>query len=467
MRRQRGGWVGWIVFFGVVAAVVFAWPRGLGEKVQAAVAQTGLMGTAAASPKPGASPAAAAREVPVVAARAKKGDLPIHIDGLGTVTPFQTVTVRSRVDGQLMKLGYEEGQDVKVNDLLVEIDPRPFDAALTQAQANKAKDEAQLSNAITDLKRYQEAGSLVPEQQRVTQAALVKQFEAQIKTDDSQIETAKLNLVYCEIRAPISGRVGLRPVDLGNMVHAADPNGLCVITELHPIAVVFSIPQDSISIVMQKMKGGSLPVEAWDKELKNKIADGSLLAIDNEVDVGTGTVKLKGKFANDDNALFPNQFVNARLLVDTLRNTVIIPAAGVQRGPDFAFAYVVKADNTVEMRTIKPGPTEGDLIAISDGLQPGEVVVTDGADKLIAGSKVAAKVAGETPPAGAKDATTNREGHASPAPSPSPVAGGPEAVPALGSPVESSPSSAPTTGTHGGHHPSGLQGGHRKTDGQP
>jgi multidrug efflux system membrane fusion protein len=332
------------------------------------------------------------RAVPVVGATARSGDLGVYQTGLGTVTPVRTVTVRSRVDGELVSVAYREGQLVHAGDLLAQIDARPFHVQLLQAEGQLAKDEAALKNAKIDLDRYKVLfdQNLVPRQQLDAQVATADQLSAAIESDRAQVESAKLNLTYSRIVAPLSGIVGLRLVDPGNMVHASDANGLLVITEQQPIAVVFSIPADHLQPVIQQTKAGHrLVVEAWDRDLKRKLATGSLLAIDNQIDQTTGTVRIKALFPNDDLSLYPNQFVNARLLVDTVHRAVLVPTAALQRSPQSTYVYVVKPDATVEMRNVEVQLTEGDDSAIRKGVSPGDVVVVDGVDKLQPGTSVA------------------------------------------------------------------------------
>jgi len=340
---------------------------------------------------------AAAREIPVVGLAARTGELGLFVTGLGTVTAVNTVTVRSRVDGQLINVAYREGEIVREGDLLAEIDPRPFQVQLLSAEGQLAKDEAALKNARLDLERYKSLvdQGLIPRQQIDAQATTVNQDEGAIQSDRAQMESAKLNLTYSRITAPTSGRVGLRLIDPGNIVHASDANGLVVITQLQPIAVVFTIPADRLPAVLTQTRAGRrLAVEAWDRDLKSRLATGSLLAVDNQIDTATGTVRIKALFPNEDLALYPNQFVNARLLVSTLRNVVLVSTAALQRSPQSAFVWVVKPDGTVEMRNVEVQLTEGDDTAVRGGVSAGEVVVVDGVDKLQPGAKVVLSVPG-------------------------------------------------------------------------
>jgi multidrug efflux system membrane fusion protein len=335
--------------------------------------------------------------VPVVVASAVRGDLPVYFNGLGTVTAFNTVTVRSRVDGQLINVAFREGQYVHEGDLLVQIDPRPFQVQFEQAEGQLAKDQAQRKDAQVNLERYKLLFNegVIPQQQLDTQAALVGQFDGAITSDQSQIANAKLQLTYSRITAPISGRIGLRLVDAGNIVHATDTNGLLVITQLQPIAVISTLPQDQLPQVNAKLRSGAqLTAEAYDRDDTTKIATGKLQTIDNQIDVTTGTYKLKSVFSNGDNALFPNQFVNVHLLVDNKPNLTIVPAAAIQRGPRGTYVYAVGSDNTAKIHSVTIAQTTGNNIGLSDGLTAGDVVVIDGADKLQDGSKVTPSFAG-------------------------------------------------------------------------
>jgi len=339
--------------------------------------------------------------VPVVAAEAKRANFNVYLTGLGSVTPVNTVTVRTRVDGQLMEVLFREGQIVGSNELMARIDPRPFEVQLTQAEGQMARDVAQLKNAQLDLERYRmlwEQDS-VSKQVLDTQEALVRQLEGALKTDQGQIDSAKLQLVYCRILSPISGRVGLRLVDPGNIVHVTDTSGLVVITQLQPITVIFPLSEDYLPQVLGGLKTGRpMPVEAYDRAMKQKLATGSLLTVDNQIDPTTGTVRLRAIFSNEKNELFPNQFVNARLLVDVVRGVTVIPSPAVQRGAQGTFVYVVKADRTATVRPIDVGEVQGGETSVKIGLSPGELVVVDGADRLREGTRV--ELRGQSPSTG-------------------------------------------------------------------
>lgn len=336
--------------------------------------------------------------VPVSATPAKREDMPVYLVGLGSVTPLYAVSIKSRVDGQLVQVSYKEGQHVSKGDLLAVIDPRPFEVALDQAQAQSFKDKASLRDAQLNYERFksllQQSGAM-SQQQVDTQRATVDQYEGAVRTDEAAIENAKLNLTYCHITSPISGRVGLRLVDPGNMVHASDANPLLVITQLQPITVIFTLPEDQLPSVAHHMRSGPLEVDAYSRDDQTKLTTGELLTIDNEIDQTTGTGRLKAVFDNKSDELWPNQFVNVHLLLNVLKDSTVVPAAAVQRGPQGTFAYVVKSDSTVEVRPVTVQMTQNNISAISKGLTPGEIVVTDGQDKLQAGSKVEAR---NTPP---------------------------------------------------------------------
>jgi multidrug efflux system membrane fusion protein len=331
--------------------------------------------------------------IPVATGVAQVGEIPIYLSGLGTVVPMRTVIVRSRVDGELIRINFTEGQYVKEGEVLAQVDPRAFQVQLDQAEGQLIKDRALLANARIDLERYRTLfqQDSIAKQQVDTQAALVLQYEGTVRSDQAMVDNARLLLSYARITAPISGRLGLRQVDPGNIVHAADANGVVVITEVQPITVVFTLPQDNLPALMLRVKSNAkLAVEAWDRGFRAKLGSGELLTVDNVIDITTGTVKLKAKFANADLALFPNQFVNARMLLDTRKGVLTIPSAALQRGSQGSFVYVVKDDNTVSVRPVKLGPGDGERVAVESGLAAGERVVVDGMDRLREGARVQA-----------------------------------------------------------------------------
>jgi multidrug efflux system membrane fusion protein len=334
--------------------------------------------------------AAGPRAVSVAVATVQRQDVPVYQVGLGSVTAFYTANIKSRIDGQIMRVNFQEGQIVKEGDLLILIDPRPYQVQLEQMQAQLFKDQATLRDAKLNLDRYTTlipSGSIA-QQQVDTQKSLVDQLDGQVRTDQAQIDNAKLQIVYCNITAPFTGRVGLRQVDPGNIVHAADTNPMLILTQLQPIAVVFTLPEDELPTVAQHMKNSTLAVEAYSRDNTTKLATGKLQTIDNQIDSTTGTAKLKAVFDNKDNQLWPNQFVNANLLLETRKNSTVLPAAALLRGPQGTFVYLVKQDKTVEARPVTVALTQGNIAAVSSGLNPGDVVVTDGQDKLQTGSSI-------------------------------------------------------------------------------
>ncbi|HEY3309946.1 MAG TPA: MdtA/MuxA family multidrug efflux RND transporter periplasmic adaptor subunit [Desulfuromonadaceae bacterium] len=386
-RSRLPKWILWLVLLALaIGAAIYAfnfWKSAPSENLQpAAKGQNGKAG---------------AQITPVAAVPARKSDVGVYLSGLGTVTPLNTVIVKSRVDGQLMELRFREGQNVGKGELLAVIDPRPFQVQLTQAEGQMARDRELLNNARTDLQRYKLLWQQdsIPKQQLDTQEALVRQLEGTVKIDQGQIDNARLQLTYSRITAPISGRVGLRQIDPGNMVHASDANGLVVITQLQPVSAIFPIPEDNLPKLVGRIKAGArLAVDAYDREQKLKLASGTLLTLDNQIDPTTGTVKLKAVFPNTKNELFPNQFINARLLLETQRDAVVVPTAAIQRGAQGTFVYLVKADKSVTIRSVTVGAAQNDDIAVSAGLEPGELVVVDGAERLREGSKVEVKEPG-------------------------------------------------------------------------
>lgn len=381
--RRRRQWR-WLVLIGllviVAAAVLTSKRRRDHASPDHAGARQGGPGAARGAP----------RAPQVVTATASTHDVPVHLIGLGTVTPTDSVTVRSRVDGQLLRVLFKEGQLVKAGDLLAVIDPRPYQVQLEQARGQYARDEALLANARVDLRRYRTlfAQDSVARQTLDTQAALVRQYEAAVKSDQGAIDAAKLNLVYTRILSPVTGRVGLRLVDPGNIVHATDTTGIVVVNALQPITVVFSVPEDRVPDILTRLEAGrTLKVEAYDRTRQKLLANGTLLTLDNQIDPTTGTVKLKASFPNLDYRLFPQQFVNAQLLLDTLRDATLVPTAAIQYGVQGTFVYVVNANKTVSVRPVTTGPTYEDSTVVS-GVEPGQQVVTEGTDKLTDGASV-------------------------------------------------------------------------------
>lgn len=332
--------------------------------------------------------------ISVAVAKAEIRDLPVYLTGLGSVTAFNTVVVKSRLDGQLVTVAFKEGQHVNKGDLLAVIDPRPYEVALSQAEATLFKDQSALKDAKLNLARFEDLyknGGVISRQQLDTQASQAGQLEGAVRADQAQVDNAKLQLTYTRIIAPVSGRVGLRQVDVGNMVHASDPNGLLVLTQLQPIAVIFALPEDNLPDVAKQMRKGALAVDAYSRDDKTKLASGKLLTIDNQIDPTTGTGKLKAVFTNEESVLWPNQFVNVRLLLETRKNNLVVPTPAIQRGPQGTYVFTVKPDKTVEMRPVNIAVTEGNFTAINNGVNQGELVVTDGQDKLQANTKVEIK----------------------------------------------------------------------------
>lgn len=372
--------------------------------------------------------------LPVVAAPARKGNIDVYIDALGTVTPRNTVVVHTRVDGQLMSVAFREGQNVKTGDLLAQLDPRPFEVQLTQANGTMAHDQALLKNAQIDLERYRTLlkQDSIASQQVDTQEALVRQYQGQVESDQGAIDNAKLQLVYTRVTSPITGRVGLRLVDPGNIVHAADANGLVTITQEQPTTVVYPVAEDDVPRIVKRMQTGQpVVVEAYDRSGKTKLATGHLLTIDNQIDTTTGTVKLKAEFPNQDGALFPNQFVNVRMAVETRQDTTLVPSAAIQRGAPGTFVFLVKPDQSVAVTLVKLGAVEGDTTEVTSGLGPGNQVVVDGTDKLRDGAKVelidaSARQAGPTAGSrkGSSGGNKSSGGPSSPSPSSPAKSGG-------------------------------------------
>ena len=388
--RARAYVIAVIAIAAVVGGVWYAFRVPAGQTTSTAPASSG--GPAGGFRKGGDAPGGPGRApLPVAIAPVRAADFNVYLNALGNVTPRSTVTVRPRVDGQLARVLFTEGQMVKAGDVLAEIDPKPFEVQVTQASGQMARDQAQLANAQIDLERYKTllAQDSIAQQQVDTQAALVRQYQGTIEADRGAVDNAKLQLSYTKIRAPSSGRTGLRQVDAGNMVKQADTNGIVVITQIDPIDVVYAIAEDKLAAVRKRTQGGAmLPVDAYDRDGKVKLASGKLLTIDNQIDPTTGTVKVKAEFANPDAALFPQQFVNVRMLVDTLKGAIVVPTAAIQRGSVGAFVYRVNDDNTVSVKPVKLGPSEGEATVVESGVAPGARVVVDGLDKLKDGAQI-------------------------------------------------------------------------------
>jgi multidrug efflux system membrane fusion protein len=380
-RRRGRAWL-FLLLLGIAGVIAFRSYQGIQQKKAAdATAQERRT---------------AGRSVTVAATPARRGDVPIYLRGLGNVVAYNTVNVKPRVDGPIVSVNFKEGQFVQKDEVLVEIDPRTYKAAVDQAVGQLARDQAQLNDARVNLARYQKLWDeqVIAKQQLDTQAASVGQFEGTIEADKANIESAQLNLNFTKSRAAIAGRIGLRQVDIGNIVHTTDTTPLAVITQMQPISVLFTIPADQLQPVLAKLRAGAkLPVFAYDRADVHQIAAGALETVDNQIDPTTGTSRLKAVFANQDNALFPQQFVNCRLLLETRRGVVLIPTAAVQLGPQGPYVYVVNAAGSAEMRPITQGPSEANQVQVTGGLAPGDMVVTDGQDKLQEGSKVQVRAA--------------------------------------------------------------------------
>jgi membrane fusion protein, multidrug efflux system len=394
--KRRG--IIWILFFLIIAGVTgyAVWRAG---QPGAIPQQAQGFGGGGGRGRKGGRGGGGLGPVPVVTAKVRRADVPVYLNGLGNVSGFYTATVKSRVDGQLMKVNFNEGDLVKEGQVLIEIDPRPYQVALEQAQGTLAHDQALLDDAKLDLARYvtlleQDA---IPKQQLDTQKALVAQYEGSIKQDQANVDAAKLNITYAHVTAPITGNVGLRLVDPGNIVHAADANGMIVITQLQPIQVQFTIPEDSLPDVLKKMRAGiHLPVDAYTRDNATKLASGEFQTVDNQIDNTTGTAKLKAVFKNEDFALFPQQFVNIRLKVDTLTQRLVVPGVAVQNGQQGTFVYTVDPEtDRVHLKTVQVGITDQDIAEIRSGLTENDQVVIDGADRLDEGTLVRVRKPGE------------------------------------------------------------------------
>jgi membrane fusion protein, multidrug efflux system len=391
---RRGRWVVIVVVLVLIVAAVGGWYWWRGTPSSA---------RSGAAPPSGTSRFTMAGPQPVGVAAATKGDIDIELNALGTVTPLATVTVQTQINGQLVQIGFIEGQIVKKGDFLAQIDPRPYQVALDQAQAQLLRDQALLKGAQIDLDRYQKLAkqNSIAQQQADDQLYLVRQYEGTVKLDEASVASAKLNLVYCHIVSPVTGKAGLRLIDEGNFVQTSSTSGIVVLTQLQPITVVFPVAEDFLPQIQARTATGvKLPVTAYDRSMTTKLATGTLYAIDSQIDPTTGTVKLKAQFDNDDFALFPQQFVNAQLLIDTLKDVVIAPTAAIQRGAPGTFVFLVKSDNKVAVTKVKLGPVQGEKVAVLSGLSPGDRVVVDGADRLRDGSEVTVPQAGGRPGGG-------------------------------------------------------------------
>jgi multidrug efflux system membrane fusion protein len=399
---SRYRWLWLPVLLLIAVAAYYLWSRGTVPPAGAPAAQTtGKRGEGGGRGGRGGIP-------PVVAVRAKRGDIGVYVTGLGTVTPINTVTVKTRVDGQLMQVYYREGNNVKQGQPLAEIDPRPYEVQLEQYQGQLARDQAALNNAQVDLTRYETLlkQNAVPEQQYATQKATVAQDEAVVKSDQGLIDAAKLNLTYCHITAPITGRIGLRLVDPGNIVHASDTTGLLVITQMQPISIIFPISATQLPPVLQRWRAGQhLQVEGWDQDQQHRLAVGTLSTIDNQIDQTTLTVRLRADFANTNDALFPNQFVFVRLLVEQKHGVVLLPTAAIQRATNRTYVWLINPNSTVAIRDITVGTTEGEQSEITSGVAAGDVVAMTGVDKLTDGVKVTADIEGEQAARGVQPST--------------------------------------------------------------
>ncbi len=353
--------------------------------------------------------------IPVVVQQAEKGSIDIYKDGLGTVTPLASVTVITRISGELTELHFKEGQEVKAGDLLAVIDPRPYQVALEQARGQLLQAQAQLAQARSDLVRYETLSKQdsIAAQQVDTQRALVNQYAALVQTDQAAVDSAKLNLVYCHITAPITGRVGLRQVDPGNYVTPSDTNGLVTLTQMRPISVIFTLPEDDYSQVAERLRSGAkIPVEAYDSSETQKLATGNLAAIDNQADTSTGTFRLRASFPNENEILFPNEFVNIRMLLNVERGVIVIPSSAIELGQMGSYVYVVKPDDTVMPQAVELGPTQGERVAVLKGLSVGDHVVVDGADRLREGARVLVQTPGQTPAGGGPAPVAAKAGEA-------------------------------------------------------